>query len=89
MANEEKTPENPWFSTSELLEYLGITSQELDAKKDLFAEGFHFIKEFPENPDSRKLWRLDRVSDLLSIAIPPLEEEAMYNALCNRITCQD
>ena len=79
---------NPWFSTSELLEYLGISLKELDEKRSLFDEGFHFAREFPDDPKSRILWRIDRVDDLLCIPIPPLEREAMHNAIKNRITCK-
>ncbi len=85
--SEEHT--NPWFSTSELLEYLGISLKELDEQRSLFDEGFHFIREFPEDPESRLLWRIDRVDDLLCLPIPPLEREAMLNALSNRITCNE
>ncbi len=80
---------NPWFSTSELIEYLGITMKELDEKKKLFHEGFHYVRESPEDPQSRLLWRIDRVDDLLCIPIPPLEREAMLNALSNTITCNE
>ena len=78
---------NPWFSTSELLEYLGISSKELDEKKDLFDEGVHFTRECPQDPKSRILWRIDKVDELLCLPIPPLEREAMLNALSNKITC--
>ena len=78
---------NPWFSTSELLEYLGISVKELEDKKQLFDEGIHFIRESPEDPQSRILWRADKVDEVLCIPIPPLEREAMLNALSNRITC--
>ena len=78
---------NPWFSTSELLEYFDISIKELEEKRSLFDEGFHWVREFPDDPESRVLWRIDRVDDLLCIPIPPLEREAMLNALSNRITC--
>ena len=80
---------NPWFSTSELIEYFGISMQELDEKRNLFNEGFHFVRESAEDPKSRVLWRIDRVDEVLCIPIPPLEREAMLNALSNRITCNE
>ncbi len=89
MAHNSQVPQNPWFSTAELLEYLGISRKELDESSGLFDEGVHFIREFPEDPESRLLWRLDRVNDLLCISVPPLEKEAMLNALSNKITCRD
>ncbi len=87
VCNASFIPSNPWFSTNELLEYLGISLQDLNDKHNLFEEGVHFVHEFPGNPKSRILWRLDLVEDLLCIPIPPLEKEAMINALSNRITC--
>jgi len=34
-----------WFSTDELLEYLGITKSELDQQSRLFIEGVHYKKK--------------------------------------------
>ena len=79
----------PWFSTSELLEYLGISKDELDQREEIFVEGFHYKMEDPSNPQSQILWRIDRVDELLRLPIPPLEREAMLNAVNNRITCHD
>ena len=77
-----------WFSTSELLEYLGITRSELDQQCNLFVEGIHFRLENPNDPDSQTLWRIDRVDELLCLPVPPLEREAMLNAVQNKITCK-
>ena len=77
----------PWFSTSELLEYLAISPEELQEKLTLFTEGIHFKREKPEDPDSQVLWRVDLVDEVLCLPIPPLEKEAMFNAINNHITC--
>ncbi len=77
----------PWFSTSELLEYLDISEAELKRSANLFVEGLHYKLEIPSNPNSRKLWRIDLVDEMLCLPIPPLEKEAMLNAINNRITC--
>ncbi len=79
----------PWFSTNELLEYLGITNAELIQQLQLFSEGIHYKRENPNDPNSRFLWRIDLVDELLCLPIPPLEREAMKNAINNRITCSD
>ena len=77
-----------WFSTSELLEYLAISRNELDELFSLFSEGFHYRLLDPKDPHGELLWRIDRVDDLLCIPIPPLEKEAMLNAVKERITCK-
>ncbi len=77
----------PWFSTSELLEYLDITEDELDLSADLFVEGIHFKFENAKDKTSRRLWRLDLVDELLCLPIPPLEKEAMLKAVNNHIIC--
>ena len=79
----------PWFSTSELLEYLGISNTELTQQQKLFVEGVHYRHELPDDPNSQILWRIDLVDELLCIPIPPLEKEAMLNAIQNRITCTE
>ena len=76
-----------WFSTSELLEYLGISEEELDKKKNAFIEGVHFVEKTSTNLPTQVLWRIDRVDELLCLPIPPLEREAMLNAVKNKITC--
>ena len=76
-----------WFSTSELLEYLGISKSELDEQSELFAEGIHFKRENPSHPDSQMLWRIDLMEELLCLPIAPLEREAMTKAINNDITC--
>ncbi|WP_320675694.1 hypothetical protein [Prochlorococcus sp. MIT 1300] len=94
-----KTPHDPkrdnaqymeqelWFSTNELLEYLGISHEELDQQKDLFQKGIHFKHARPKDTNSQLLWRIDLIDELLSLPVPPLEREAMLNAVNNRITC--
>ena len=80
---------SPWFSTSELLEYLGISSTELEGQLNLLKEGIHYKHTNPSDPDSPMLWRVDLVDDLLCVPIPPLEREAMFNAINNHITCHE
>ena len=76
-----------WFSTSELLEYLGISKSELDKQAKLFAEGVHYRRENLNQPESQMLWRIDLIDELLCLPIPPLEREAMLKAINNDITC--
>ena len=76
-----------WFSTSELLEYLGISKSELDEQAKLFSEGIHFRLEHPNQPESQTLWRIDLIDELLCLPIAPLEKEAMLKAINNDITC--
>ena len=77
----------PWFSTNELLEYLGITKSELDEKSKLFSEGVHYKVEKKNLPDSQVLWRIDLIDELLCLPIAPLEKETMLKAINNEITC--
>jgi len=77
-----------WFSTSELLEYLGISKSELDKEEKLFLEGVHYKKENPRQPESQILWRIDLIDELLCLPIAPLEKEAMLKAINNDITCK-
>ncbi len=79
----------PWFSTSELLEYLGIPYKELEEQIQFLKEGIHYKYEDPTNLNSQILWRLDLIDKLLCLPIPPLEREAMINAINNRITCHE
>ena len=76
-----------WFSTSELLEYLGISESELDEQAKLFAEGIHYRRENPKQPASQMLWRIDLIDELLCLPVAPLEKEAMLKAINNDITC--
>ena len=76
-----------WFSTKELLEYLGISKSELDQQSKLFAEGIHYKLEMPSQPQSQILWRIDLIDELLCLPVPPLEKEAMIKAINNDITC--
>ena len=85
--NPIKNNPAPWFSTSELLEYLGITKSELDEQSELFAEGIHYKREKPSHPDSQILWRIDLIDELLCLPVAPLEKEAMIKAINNDITC--
>ncbi len=80
---------NQWFSTSELLEYLGISESELEQQSGDFNEGVHYRLEDPDDPNSQILWRIDLVDELLCLPIPPLERQAMLNAIANKITCQE
>ena len=82
-----KTNPKAWFSTRELLEYLGISQSELDEQATLFAEGIHYKLEIPNQPHSQILWRIDLIDELLCLPIPPLEKEAMIKAINNDITC--
>ncbi len=77
----------PWFSTNELLEYLGISESELEKSSKLFSEGVHYRKEKPSQADSQTLWRIDLIDELLCLPVPPLEKEAMLKAMNNDITC--
>ena len=77
----------PWFSTNELLEYLGITKSELDENSKLFSEGVHYKVEKINLPGSQVLWRIDLIDELLCLPIAPLEKEAMLKAINNEITC--
>ena len=78
-----------WFSTEELLEYLGISNAELDRELKLFTEGVHYKYEVPKDKNSRILWRIDLVDEILCLPIAPLEKEAMLNAINNKITCHE
>jgi len=84
----ERKP-NYWFSTSELLEYLGISQSELEEQLSLFVQGVHYKLQNPRDPSSQTLWRIDLVDQLLCLPIPPLEREAMLNAMNNRIICNE
>ena len=79
--------ETEWFSTDELLEYLGITRSELDQQCQLFIEGVHYKKNKPAGNKASLVWRLDLIDELLCLPIPPLEKEVMLNAINNHITC--
>ncbi len=79
----------PWFSTSELLEYLGISQSELEKQAHLLHEGEHYKFEEPNNPKSQILWRIDLIDELLCLPVPPLEKEAMLKAINNGITCKE
>ena len=78
----------PWFSTSELLEYLGISKSELEAQVKLFTEGIHYKFERSTYQKSQILWRIDLIDELLCLPIAPLEKEAMLKAMNNDITCK-
>ena len=78
----------PWFSTSELLEYLGISQSELEEEAKLFSEGIHYKIEKSTQSESQMLWRIDLIDELLCLPIAPLEKEAMLKAMNNDITCQ-
>ncbi len=82
-----KSDPKAWFSTNELLEYLGISQSELEEQTQLFAEGIHYKLEIPNQPKSQVLWRLDLIDELLCLPIPPLEKEAMLKAINNDIIC--
>ena len=82
-----KNKSSPWFSTSELLEYLGISKKELEQQSKLFIEGVHYKREVPDQSNSQILWRVDLIDELLCLPIPPLEKEAMLKAINNEITC--
>ena len=79
--------QTPWFSTAELLEYLGISKADLEQESNLFTEGVHYKLEKENDPNSQLLWRVDLIDDLLSLPIPALEKEAMLKAINNHITC--
>ena len=83
IANEK----TPWFSTSELLEYLGISKSELDNKFQLLSEGIHYKRTKSKQPNNAILWRIDLIDELLCLPIAPLEKEAMLKAINNEITC--
>ncbi len=80
--------QTPWFSTYELLEYLGISKSELDEKLFLLLEGVHYKRENKSEENSQILWRVDLIDELLCLPIPPLEKEAMIKAINNEITCK-
>ncbi len=76
-----------WFATSELLEYLGISETDLIKEIELLTEGIHYKHLDPNNPRSEMLWRVDLIDETLCLPIPPLEREAMKNAISNHIIC--
>ncbi len=76
-----------WFSTNELLEYLGISQKELDQNSLFFKEGIHYRYQNPSDKTSPLLWRIDLIDELLCLPIPALEREAMLKAIQNDITC--
>ena len=82
-----KNNQRPWFSTNELLEYLGISQSELDEQSTLFTEGIHYKRDRPSQPESQILWRIDLIDELLCLPVAPLEKEAMIKAINNDITC--
>ncbi len=86
-SNPTEQEKDQWFSTSELLEYLGISKAELDQQSELLNEGIHYKREMPNKPGSQVLWRIDLVDEVLCLPIPPLEKEAMLKAMNNDITC--
>ena len=87
--NKQKmTGVTPWFSTHEILEYLGITQSELEEQLNLFTEGIHYKLEKTSKLNSQILWRVDLVDEVLCLPIPPLEKEAMLKAINNHITCR-
>jgi len=77
-----------WFSTSELLEYFGMSKSDLEERCSLFVEGIHFRLEDPNDSKSQTLWRIDLIDELLCLPVPPLEREAMLNAVKEKITCK-
>ena len=77
----------PWFSTTELLEYLDLSESELNKYFNQFIEGVHYRFEDPSEQNSQMLWRIDLVDELLCLPVAPLEKEAMLNAMNNHITC--
>ncbi len=81
--------QTPWFSTSELLEYLGITSEDLDLQLKYLTKNIHYRYEKDGDPQSQVLWRVDLIDELLCLPIPPLEREAMLKAINNHITCNE
>ncbi len=78
----------PWFSTYELLEYLGISQSELEEQAQLFSEGIHYKLEKSAHSKEQMLWRIDLIDELLCLPIAPLEKEAMLKAMNNDITCK-
>ncbi len=76
-----------WFSTTELLEYLGISISELNKEANLFTEGVHYRHQKTSQEKEQTLWRLDLIDEILCLPIPPLEKEAMLKAINNDITC--
>ncbi len=84
---EMKEELNQWFSTEELLEYLGISAIELKHYSSQFVEGVHYRHEILNELNSPTLWRIDLVDELLCLPIAPLEKEAMIKAINNHITC--
>ncbi len=97
MSHEQKKVTNlsinknqtPWFSTEELLEYLGISNNELSEQMGLLKEGVHYQYQQSTNGKQSILWRVDLIDEILCLQIPPLEKEAMLNAINNHITCHE
>ena len=83
-----KAGKSPWFSTSELLEYLGISQDELNQHFSTLTKGTHYKIEKSKDNYSQILWRVDLIDQLLSPPVAPLEREAMLNAINNHITCE-
>ena len=85
--SSDRNPPTPWFSTNELLEYLGISKRELMSQLNSFTEGIHYKLEKKNRVELQMLWRVDLINELLCLPIPPLEKEAMEKAINNHITC--
>ncbi len=85
--SQNQDPLTPWFSTNELLEYIGISKQELMNHLNSLTEGIHYKVNNKDNSEPQILWRVDLIDDLLCLPIPPLEKEAMEKAINNHITC--
>ena len=75
-----------WFSTTELLEYLGISHAELNEQLNIFTEGVHYKYETNGDKNSQILRRMELIDELLCLPVPPLEREAMLKASNNHIT---
>ena len=55
----------PWVSKTELCKYLNVHKSHLEGMYGIFSEGIHFRHKNPLNKNSRKVWKISKVEQLL------------------------
>ena len=55
----------PWVSKTELCKYLNVHKSHLEGMYEIFSEGIHFRHKNPLNKNSRKVWKISKVEQLL------------------------
>jgi len=55
----------PWVSKKELCEYLKVHKSHLENLYPIFTEGVHYRHKNPLNKNSRKVWKIMKVEQLL------------------------